>query len=177
MFPTSSPSAMVGSLAVVVPPACERPSRCGKSPSLRARSGPRHESRGWFRCALLSRHFQFTGLPSAPERWFTNLVERGNTGSASPYIILDELFHSGRLKVGDRILLAVLLIGARSGRKFLLNLHRPDAGAQLRCNTLVDPIHIRLSRGFPGAVLPRFVTPHNPILLAELVPAAGQALA
>jgi 3-oxoacyl-[acyl-carrier-protein] synthase III len=41
------------------------------------------------------------------ERWFTNLAERGNTGSASPYIMLDELFHSGRLKVGDRILLAV----------------------------------------------------------------------
>jgi 3-oxoacyl-[acyl-carrier-protein] synthase-3 len=41
------------------------------------------------------------------ERWFTNLTTKGNTGSASAYIILDELFHSGRLKVGDRILLAV----------------------------------------------------------------------
>lgn len=47
------------------------------------------------------------GFDVPQEKWFTNLTERGNTGSASPYIILDELFHSGRLKVGDRILLAV----------------------------------------------------------------------
>lgn len=47
------------------------------------------------------------GFEVPQERWFTNLTERGNTGSASPYIILDELFHSGRLKIGDRILLAV----------------------------------------------------------------------
>ncbi|MEN8189642.1 MAG: beta-ketoacyl-ACP synthase III [Thermodesulfobacteriota bacterium] len=37
-------------------------------------------------------------------RWFTNLSTRGNTGSASFYIMLDELFNSGRLKKGDRIL-------------------------------------------------------------------------
>lgn len=47
------------------------------------------------------------GFNVPQEKWFTNLTERGNTGSASPYIILDELFHSGRLKSGDRILLFV----------------------------------------------------------------------
>jgi 3-oxoacyl-[acyl-carrier-protein] synthase-3 len=38
------------------------------------------------------------------ERWFTNLAEKGNTGSAAIYIILEELFHSGRLKPGEKLL-------------------------------------------------------------------------
>ena len=38
------------------------------------------------------------------ERWFTNLTTKGNTGSASIFIMLDELFASGRLKPGQRIL-------------------------------------------------------------------------
>ena len=38
------------------------------------------------------------------ERWFTNLSSKGNTGSASIYIILEELFHSGKLKVGEKLL-------------------------------------------------------------------------
>ncbi|MDR7306083.1 beta-ketoacyl-ACP synthase III [Rhodoferax saidenbachensis] len=46
------------------------------------------------------------------ERWFTNLTEKGNTGSASPFIMLDELFRSGRLKRGD----TVLVFAPESGR-------------------------------------------------------------
>lgn len=38
------------------------------------------------------------------ERWFTNLTRKGNTGAASFFIMLDELFHSGELKVGQRLL-------------------------------------------------------------------------
>lgn len=38
------------------------------------------------------------------ERWFTNLAHKGNVGSASIYLMLDELFNGGRLKAGDRIL-------------------------------------------------------------------------
>ena len=38
------------------------------------------------------------------EKWFTNLVTKGNTGSASIYIILEELFNSGRLKKGEKLL-------------------------------------------------------------------------
>ncbi|MDP1991443.1 MAG: beta-ketoacyl-ACP synthase III [Syntrophales bacterium] len=38
------------------------------------------------------------------ERWFTNLAYKGNTGSASIYVILEELFHSGKLKEGQRLL-------------------------------------------------------------------------
>lgn len=38
------------------------------------------------------------------EKWFTNLVTHGNTGSASIYIMLEELFNSGKLKKGEKIL-------------------------------------------------------------------------
>jgi 3-oxoacyl-[acyl-carrier-protein] synthase-3 len=38
------------------------------------------------------------------ERWFTNLASKGNTGSASIYIILEELFNGGKFKEGQRLL-------------------------------------------------------------------------
>ncbi|MGH8461352.1 MAG: beta-ketoacyl-ACP synthase III [Stenotrophobium sp.] len=38
------------------------------------------------------------------ERWFTNLVTKGNVGAASMYLMIEELFGSGRLNVGERIL-------------------------------------------------------------------------
>ena len=47
------------------------------------------------------------GAEIPDEKWFTNLTRVGNVGSASIYIILEELFHSGRLKKGEKILLMV----------------------------------------------------------------------
>ncbi|WP_035383565.1 beta-ketoacyl-ACP synthase III [Ferriphaselus sp. R-1] len=47
------------------------------------------------------------GLDIPPANWFTNLVEKGNTGSASPYIMLDELFRSGRIQPGHRLLMYI----------------------------------------------------------------------
>jgi 3-oxoacyl-[acyl-carrier-protein] synthase III len=47
------------------------------------------------------------GLDIPRERWFTNLTEKGNTGSASPYIMLDELFRSGRIEKGHKILMYI----------------------------------------------------------------------
>jgi 3-oxoacyl-[acyl-carrier-protein] synthase III len=38
------------------------------------------------------------------DRWFSNLTYKGNTGAASIYIIMEELFHSGKIKRGDKIL-------------------------------------------------------------------------
>ena len=62
-----------------------------------------HYSSGYFRDKV------YTGMLEADcdipqERWFTNLSSKGNTGSASIYIILEELFHSGKLKVGEKLL-------------------------------------------------------------------------
>lgn len=41
------------------------------------------------------------------DKWFTNLTQVGNMGSASVFVALDELFHSGKLNKGDKILLLV----------------------------------------------------------------------
>ena len=41
------------------------------------------------------------------EKWFTNLTQVGNVGSASIYLMLEEIFSSGRLKIGDKLLLMV----------------------------------------------------------------------
>jgi 3-oxoacyl-[acyl-carrier-protein] synthase-3 len=41
------------------------------------------------------------------DKWFENLGEVGNVGSASVYMMVDELFHSGKLQTGDKIFLLV----------------------------------------------------------------------
>lgn len=41
------------------------------------------------------------------ERWFTNLAYKGNVGSGSIYLMLDELFHSGKLVPGEKILMMI----------------------------------------------------------------------
>ncbi len=41
------------------------------------------------------------------EKWFVNLDKVGNIASASGFAMLEELFHSGRLKPGNRILVMI----------------------------------------------------------------------
>ncbi|MBE0502255.1 MAG: beta-ketoacyl-ACP synthase III [Desulfuromonadales bacterium] len=62
-----------------------------------------HYSSNYFRKPLQEGMIK-VGMDIPEERWFTNLAEKGNTGSASIYIILEELFHSGRLKKGEKLL-------------------------------------------------------------------------
>ena len=45
------------------------------------------------------------GIPY--EKWFVNLSTVGNVGASSVYLMVDELFHSGKLKKGQQILLLV----------------------------------------------------------------------
>lgn len=54
------------------------------------------------------------------DRWFTNLTSKGNTGSASIYIMLEELFSSGRLQSGERILCYIPESGRFSAAYMLL---------------------------------------------------------
>ena len=44
------------------------------------------------------------GVEIPYDKWFTNLQEVGNVGSASIYLILESLFYSDKLKKGDKIL-------------------------------------------------------------------------
>ncbi len=62
-----------------------------------------HYSSGYFRERL------YQGLKNIDfeipyEKWFTNLSSKGNTGSASIFIMLEELYNNGTFKRGDRIL-------------------------------------------------------------------------
>jgi 3-oxoacyl-[acyl-carrier-protein] synthase-3 len=47
------------------------------------------------------------GIDLPPDRWFTNLATKGNTGAASIYIALNEALETGLFKPGDRILAIV----------------------------------------------------------------------
>jgi len=66
----------------------------------------------WFLPHMSSEYFRApvadgiarAGLPIPAERWFTNLEWVGNVGSASIYIMLDELLKSGKLREGQHLL-------------------------------------------------------------------------
>jgi 3-oxoacyl-[acyl-carrier-protein] synthase-3 len=47
------------------------------------------------------------GIGVPQEKWFTNLTRVGNVGAASIYLMLEELFYSGNLKKGEKILCLV----------------------------------------------------------------------
>lgn len=66
------------------------------------------------------------GFAIPQERWFSNLTTKGNTGSASIYIMLEELFHSGKLNIGDRLLCYVPESGRFSTGFILLTVCGPD---------------------------------------------------
>ncbi|MDR2926382.1 MAG: beta-ketoacyl-ACP synthase III [Azoarcus sp.] len=80
--------------------------------ALMARRNLKSDAIDWFLPHMSSHYFRQPihdtlariGLPIPFTRWFTNLETKGNTGSASIYIMLDELRRSNRLAPGDRLL-------------------------------------------------------------------------
>ena len=79
-----------------------------------------HYSSEYFRQSLHDR-MGAIGFSIPQERWFTNLATKGNTGSASIYIMLAELFHSERLRRGDTILCMIPESGRFSVAYLLLS--------------------------------------------------------
>jgi 3-oxoacyl-[acyl-carrier-protein] synthase III len=69
----------------------------------------------WLCCHYSSEHFKQPikdllikgGAQIAEDKWFSNLSTKGNTGSASIFIMLEELLYSGKLKEGDTIVCMV----------------------------------------------------------------------
>ena len=47
------------------------------------------------------------GIDIPREKWFTNLSWVGNVGAGSPYLMLEEMLNSGKLKKGDTMLMMV----------------------------------------------------------------------
>jgi 3-oxoacyl-[acyl-carrier-protein] synthase III len=71
----------------------------------------RPEDIDWLLCHYSSHFFrgqivellEKAGCMIPEEKWFTNLYTRGNTGCASIYLMLEELFHSGKLEPGQKV--------------------------------------------------------------------------
>lgn len=69
----------------------------------------------WLLCHYSSEYFkqpiidllQKGGLHIEDDKWFSNLHSKGNTGSASIYIMLEEIFYSGKLKAGQELICMV----------------------------------------------------------------------
>lgn len=80
-----------------------------------ARRGLQADAIDWFLPHLSSMYFmpavaqalRDMGFAIPQERWFTNLPTRGNTGSASMLLMLEELVASGRAQPGQRLLCVV----------------------------------------------------------------------
>lgn len=75
------------------------------------RRGLAADSVDWFVPHYSSEHFRDVMYEVMPDdwkipqtRWFSNLTSKGNVGSASIYLLLDDLLSSGKLQPGQRIL-------------------------------------------------------------------------
>ena len=55
----------------------------------------------------IARELKSLELDIPLSKWFTNLAWVGNVGAASAYLMLEELFNSGKLKKGDTLLVMV----------------------------------------------------------------------
>lgn len=65
-----------------------------------------HISSEFFR-SKLHEELAMLGKEITEEKWYTNLTSVGNVGSASIFLMLEELLYSGRLKKGEKIFLCV----------------------------------------------------------------------
>ena len=88
----------------------------------------------WLVCHYSSHHFKPQimdllskgGAEIAAEKWFTNLYTVGNIGSASIYVMLDDLLKSGKLKAGQQVLCMVPESGRFISSYMLLTVQAPS---------------------------------------------------
>jgi len=78
-----------------------------------------HYSSHVFRGKILTL-LERAGISLPEEKWFTNLYTKGNTGAASIFVLLEELFNEGPIEAGDRILCMVPESGRFTISYFLL---------------------------------------------------------
>lgn len=109
----------------------------------------------WFVCHYSSEIFKGQildlmiqgGGAITEERWFSNLATKGNTGCASIYIMLEELFHSGKLREGQRLLCMVPESGRFITSFMLLTVvgHQREASVNLGEEISAPELHIQES--------------------------------
>ncbi|AFZ58480.1 beta-ketoacyl-ACP synthase III [Anabaena sp. PCC 7938] len=61
-----------------------------------------HYSSEYFKEELYAKMAEI-GVHITYDKWFTNLTTKGNTGSASIFVMLEELMYSGKIERGDKI--------------------------------------------------------------------------
>ena len=98
----------------------------------------------WLLCHYSSEHFKPAildllrkgGLNIPPEKWFTNLHTKGNTGSASIFLMLEELLYSGKLGHGQKIVCMVPESGRFITTFMQVTVIAPGGGTVLAGNSL-----------------------------------------
>ena len=55
----------------------------------------------------IEKELSLLGMDIPASKWFTNLSWVGNVGAGSPYLMLEELYHSGKLQKGDTLLMMI----------------------------------------------------------------------
>ncbi len=108
------------------------------------------------------------GLMIPEDRWFTNLHTKGNTGSASIFIMLEEALNGGGSSSGERILLMV----PESGRFTVSFVHLTCVDGSRR------RLSLALSTTFPGRSraepsLPKMLRPRGALAGRGVGPGLG----
>ncbi|MEO5910228.1 MAG: beta-ketoacyl-ACP synthase III [Pelobium sp.] len=107
----------------------------------------------WLVCHYSSHHFRPQivellkkgGVEIPAEKWFTNLYTTGNIGSASIFVMLDDLIKSGKLKAGQKILCMVPESGRFITGYMLLTVTAPESETSFTENIAeIKPPEIRV---------------------------------
>jgi len=116
----------------------------------------------WFLCHYSSERFkpmiaslmEEAGIAIAPDKWFSNLTTKGNTGSASIFIMLDEFLKTkaSELKAGQQIFGFVPESGRFSAAYFLLEVVDADNETASILNTENLPAPPMTAAGESGRV-------------------------
>lgn len=104
----------------------------------------------WLLCHYSSHFFrgqivellEKAGCMIPEQKWFTNLYTRGNTGCASIYLMLEELFHSGKLQPSQKIFCFIPESGRFTTAYMLLSV--VEASQQLPAILLAQKGNIQL---------------------------------
>ena len=128
----------------------------------------------WFLCHYSSHFFRHqiielleqAGAMIPEQKWFTNLYTKGNTGCASIYLMLEELFNSGKLQSGEKICCFVPESAGFTTAYMMLTVVKSDASPQQESDYEVSRRH-RLNYSSSGfnklPSEPNLAAPQSPL--------------
>jgi 3-oxoacyl-[acyl-carrier-protein] synthase-3 len=107
---------------------------------------------------------QKAGLAIPRERWYSNLVERGNTGAASIFIMLDEFLRTHQLREGQQVLCFVPESGRFTVAFALFEVESAASGetALSRSSSAAESVAAHESAPMPTPDASEVAAPHDP---------------